>query len=281
VNNSPGNILRRFSIIDSIIGSRGYERIRHAIALRRDKRENSTFTGFLRLPTQFKALTGPVIDFILEGGQVTPIRIFVFGCSNGAEVYTIASSIKKTRPGLGFEIFAYDIDEKIIEKARSAVYGADEIYNNKIITESFIRDTFDIDGDKYRVKPEITASVTFVVDDVLKMESQSAGKKCDIAFAQNFLFHLERGPSREALRNIIKTTKDRAALFIDGVDVDIRTKVTKSFRLRPLDFEIEKIYEEVLRARALGWPYSYWGAEPVMRYRGDWKRRYSTIFLRR
>jgi len=242
-------------------------------------RTNSHFTGFLRLPTQFDALVGPVSASIRSRRGAEPLRICILGCSNGAEAYTVASLLRRHDPDLSFRVYGYDIDERCIDQARSARYAADEIFNNKIITSEFIDATFDRDGDGYRVKPHITERVEFAIGDVLSRELAALLGTYDVIFAQNFLFHLRPAQSRVALENISRLIRPGAALFLDGVDLPLRHAFVRRKGLVPLDYEIERIHNEARRARAVGWPYEYWGLEPFLTVRRDWRSRYSTIFI--
>jgi len=254
---------------------------RHRVALLLDQRANSTFTGFLRLPTQFDALTGPVMQYLTkERPPNAPLRIVVIGCSNGAEAYTISSVLINRCPGVEFRIDAYDIDREMCEKARSACYHASEVLNNKILTAEFIQATFDISGDAYRVKERIAARAKFHTADALSPDLTAQVGQCDLLFAQNFLFHLDRKAAVRAFDNLCGLLSDRAAVFVDGMDLDLRQQGTMARHLVPLDFHIEEIHDEACRARAPGWPDRYWGLEPFMTRINDWQRRYSTIFLR-
>jgi chemotaxis methyl-accepting protein methylase len=253
---------------------------RHQIALMIDRRENSTFTGFLRSPSQFEALNGPVVNYLTKQQPRSPLRIVVMGCSNGAEAFTIASILTARTPAIEFLIDAYDINGEIVEKAQSACFHADEVLNNKIITSEFVRATFDIDDDTYRVKKDVAARVTFRVADVLSADLVKRAKCCDILFAQNFLFHLDPKNAIRAFENLCRLLKPRAVLFADGMDLGIRQKWTRIQQLVPLDFRIEEIHNEARRARAVGWPENYWGLEPFMTFATDWQRRYATIFLK-
>jgi chemotaxis methyl-accepting protein methylase len=253
---------------------------RNRVAQSIERRENSTFTGFLRLPSQFEALGGPVINFLTEPQPRLSLRIVVMGCSNGAEAYTIASILMTRSPGIEFQIDAYDINGDVIEKARSACYNADEVLNNKILTTEFIQSTFDIDHEIYRVKKDIALRVKFHIADVLSPSLASQAGYCDILFAQNFLFHLNRKDAVRAFDNLCGLMKTRAALFVDGMDLGLRQKWTRVQHLDPLDFRIEEIHNEARRARAAGWPDHYWGLEPFMTFTDDWRRRYATIYFK-
>lgn len=256
------------------------KKLRFKLTLMFSERSNNTFTGFLRLPTQFEALTGPVIDFITDH-KTDDLRIIDFGCSNGAEPFTIASVMKKERADLTFTIDSFDIDQSMIQKARTAVYTRDEVHCNRMITRRFVLDTFDISRDEYRVKKSLRERVNFDVADILETRVISGLGDADVVFAQNFLVHLKRKDSLKAFANIISLLKTRSALFIDGMDIDIRSRLTREYGLNPLRYKIEEIHNEAGMAKSIGWPYAYWGLEPLNKRRRDWVRRYSTIFIRK
>jgi chemotaxis protein methyltransferase CheR len=277
---SAASIAKQIPYLEKYRGTRAWNICRHRLALMIDPRENSTFTGFLRLPSQFEALSGPVVNFLAGQQPRLPLRIVVMGCSNGAEAYTIASILNSRSPGIEFQIDAYDINGDIIEKARSACYQADEVLNNKILTTEFAQATFDVGQGTYRVKKHVAARVHFRIADVLSPDLARQAEHCDILFAQNFLFHLNRRDAVRAFKNLCGLLKPRAALFVDGMDVGLRQKWTRIRHLVPLEFRIEEIHNEARRARAAGWPDHYWGLEPFMTFTTDWRRRYATIYLK-
>lgn len=272
--------LRRLPGVSALKATASYERLRHKLALLREERVNSHFTGFQRLPTQYDGLTGPVADRLLElRGADETLQIAVHGCSNGSEAYTIASLLLKHRPEVSFRVRAFDLVPDVVESARSARYTDDEVYNNKHLRPGFIESTFIRDGDAFVVRPEIRERVELDVADVLGDDLLARTGDADVVFAQNFLFHLDRGASRKALANLRRLVRPGGALFIDGVDLDLRLAFVRRERLVPLDFEIGTIHDEARWARAVGWPYHYWGLEPFLTVRHDWRRRYATIFL--
>ena len=106
------NVLaKKFPLISALIKTNAWKRFRHKITLRTSPRQNCHFTSFLRMPTQFEALSGPVLDFLFKESTVNPIRVTIIGCSTGAEAFTIASVLRSRHPELAFSISAYDIDK--------------------------------------------------------------------------------------------------------------------------------------------------------------------------
>jgi two-component system CheB/CheR fusion protein len=84
-------------------------------------------TGFFRDPHAFEWLKSHVLPkYMKDWDKNVPFRVWVPGCSTGEEVYSIAMIFlefldrAKVRPQL--QIFASDISEKAIQKARAGVY---------------------------------------------------------------------------------------------------------------------------------------------------------------
>ena len=267
----PGGALLRDTV--------AWRRLRHRISLMVGERTNSHFTGFLRLPTQFEALVGPVMAHVAASRGASPVSICILGCSNGAEAYTVSSLIRRHHPQVQFRVHGYDIDAACVEQARRARYGHDEIFNNRIITEDFVDWTFQREGDAYRVKDHIAERADFATADVLSPDLPTRIGSHDIIFAQNFLFHLKPAQSRLALENIARLVRPGSVMFLDGVDLNLRRAFVRRNDFTPLDYEIERIHDEARRARAVGWPYQYWGLEPFLTAKRDWKNRYATIFI--
>ncbi|MFN9817020.1 MAG: chemotaxis protein CheB [Pseudanabaena sp.] len=84
-------------------------------------------TSFFRDPDSFTALQQLVFPVISQNKSLDlPIRIWVAGCATGEEVYSIAISLleflddRPVKPAI--QIFATDISEGAIEKARLGIY---------------------------------------------------------------------------------------------------------------------------------------------------------------
>ena len=87
-----------------------------------------TVTAFFREPAVFDELKRKVFPALVENrGPKDPIRIWVPGCATGDEAYSIAICLMEflddAKVSLPFEIFATDISETAIEKARAGTYA--------------------------------------------------------------------------------------------------------------------------------------------------------------
>jgi chemotaxis protein methyltransferase CheR len=250
-------------------------RTRHALVLRLARRRNYTFTQFCRLPTQVALLAGQVLDAVTGGDEA---RVIVFGCSNGAEAYSLASTLR-TR-GKRFTIDCYDIDAEILVRAREASYAPEEISRRGGLPPGFVERTFDLTGGRYVVKREIRSAVRFELGSVLDAELIARLEPAHLVLAQNFLYHLTRAESDRAFEHLIGLVQPRGALAVDGVDLDLRARCTLGAGLEPWPEEVERIHEEARDERGYAWPSIYWGLEPYDARRPDALRRYATIFLK-
>jgi two-component system CheB/CheR fusion protein len=84
-------------------------------------------TSFFRDPEVYQSLKEEVFPVITKDKSFdSPIRIWVPGCATGEEAYSIAISLIEYLDNLNFkpniQIFATDINEKAIEKARLGIY---------------------------------------------------------------------------------------------------------------------------------------------------------------
>jgi chemotaxis methyl-accepting protein methylase len=215
-------VLGRFPIIGNLIRRRAWYPYRHQMVLLFGSRQNYTFTQFVRLPHQGDAFAGPVVDFLRPGDKREPLRIVIFGCSNGAKPYSMASILASRRPDVPFHVTATDIDKSMIEKALIARYTREEVTKNGFVSEDFVASTFLQEGESFEVRPEIRARMTFQIADVLDDRLISRIAQADIVIAQNFLYHLNRRQSRTAFTHLCALLKPRAALFVDGMDIDLR-----------------------------------------------------------
>ena len=84
-------------------------------------------TSFFREPETHRKLREIVFPALLKNRQRDdPIRIWIPGCSTGEEAYSFAMSLteflEEHEPRLGIQIFATDLSEAVIDKARAGVY---------------------------------------------------------------------------------------------------------------------------------------------------------------
>lgn len=246
-----------------------------------ERSQAHTYTSFYRSPAQLDALTSKVVPFVLRGNLQKSISIHVVACSTGAEAYTIASELMHRHPALKFEITASDLHDFTVAQARTGRYSASEVFDNGDVTEEFIAQTFDRDGDDFVVKPALRECVTFCQASLLDSTLTELHPPADIVFAQNVFFHLYPSDAEKGFQNVLRLLRtDTAALFVDGTELDMKVRATRTAGLEPLNYRVREIYSYARRHIPERWWNYYYGAEPYFAFRSGKTRRYSTIFLR-
>ena len=266
---------QRLTSLDPI---RSYGDCVHALARTCGGRGQAFSTYFLR--------NRPALELVrrlleLKSGT-EPLRVAVLGCSMGAEAYSIAWRIRSARPDLKLILSAVDISSDAVEFAKRGVYPlmSPELTGPWIferMTAAEKEEFFDTDGRAAAVKPWIKEGIRWRVGDVGEPDVVEALGPQDLVVANNFLCHMVPAEAERCLRNIARLVSPSGYLLVYGIDLDIRTRVARDLRWRPLQELLEEIHEgdPVLRR---DWPCHYAGLEPLNKRRPDWRIRYAAAF---
>jgi two-component system, chemotaxis family, CheB/CheR fusion protein len=153
-------------------------------------------TNFFRDTKTWDNLCGTVFpDLLKNKSPDDTIRIWVAGCSTGEEAYSIAICMKEllgdTRGKV--QIFASDISEKAIVKARTGIYtqGELEAVSTQRQKEFFIR----ING-TWQVNKQVRDMCVFAVHNFLK---DPPFGKLDLISCRNVLIYMEPYLQKKAL----------------------------------------------------------------------------------
>jgi chemotaxis methyl-accepting protein methylase len=235
--------------------------------------------------------------------QGSTINVCVLACSKGAEVYSIAWTLRSARPDLKVHIQAIDISQEILDFAERGVYsltdghtlstpGTDERIGTDLhwntqrdqsawIFERMAREEmdalFDIENGQARVKPWIKDGITWLRGDANDPELVEALSPQDIVVASCFLCHMAPKVAAKCLGNIAQMVRPGGYLFVSGIDLDVRTEVARELGWEPVKDLMKEIHEGDISLRE-GWPLEYWGLEPLARSRPDWQIRYASAF---
>lgn len=148
-------------------------------------------TYFFREPEAFELLKEQVFPTIIQSKSVElPIRIWVAGCSTGEEVYSIAISLleflsdKITKPPI--QIFATDISENAIQKARSGIYVENQMI--EVSPERRRRFFNAIEGGSYQISKAVRELCVFARQD---LGSDPPFSNLDFISCRNVLIYLD------------------------------------------------------------------------------------------
>ena len=191
-------------------------------------------TNFFRNPEKFKILKSKILPIILGNRPEEPWRIWVAGCSSGEEVYTLAIVILEflTSRGVhrGLQIFASDISESEIQKARAGIYSKDI---EKDVSARHLKQFFDkIDGG-YKITKSIRELCVFAKHDLTKDPPFS---RMDLISCCNVLIYLEPSMQKKVLSTFHLSLKPSGFLLLGRSESTGRSShlfevVDKKFRM--------------------------------------------------
>jgi two-component system CheB/CheR fusion protein len=147
-------------------------------------------TSFFREPESFRTLESHIVPKLLEGkGKDDPLRIWVPGCSTGEEAYSIAivlsECLGKRRASVPVRIFATDISEHSILRARAGVYAVSKMAPVSPVRRERV---FVKSNDSFQVAEPIRDMCTFARHDLTRDPPFS---RIDLISCRNVLIYLE------------------------------------------------------------------------------------------
>ena len=257
---------------------RAYGKWLHTIIRSRRSRQFYFGTFFLRNRPQLEL----ILRLLDRESKASSLNALVLACSIGAEVYSIAWTIRSQRPDRRIVINAVDVSEDAVGFARDGVYPlAGSNFTNEAIfarlTEQEMRELFHAQGEAMRVRDWIRKDIRWHAGDAADPGLAALLGPQDIVFANNFLCHMSPPEAERCLRNIVSLVKPGGYLVVSGVDLPVRKRVADDLNLEPVTELIAEIHEGDPSLRK-DWPFKYWGLEPLDRRKRDWTRRYSSVF---
>jgi two-component system CheB/CheR fusion protein len=196
-------------------------------------------TSFFRNPEVFEALQAKVFPALFQDRPLQrPIRVWVPGCSTGEEAYSLAIALAEHAEASGsrvpVQIFATDLNEAVIQKARKGVYP--ESIARDVTPERLERFFTAVDG-HYRVAKTIREQCVFARHNLL---ADPPFSQLDLIGCRNFLIYLE--PSTQ--RRIVPLL--HYALKPDGFLVLGTSETASSYRDL---FEVEDARHKIFRSK--------------------------------
>ncbi len=188
-------------------------------------------TRFFRDIHPFRLLTKEVIPRLLEKNQDTKtLRIWSAACSTGQEPYSIAMALYDEHPVLHnwkVKILATDLNEVVLERARSGVYKQLEV-NRGLPARNLVKHFHRI-GNAWKVKPYLENVCEFK-----KLNLISAWGKMptfDIVFLRNVLIYFDVAAKNDVLSRVAKNLYPGGYLFLGAAEtvVDSKDSFSRAF----------------------------------------------------
>ena len=179
-------------------------------------------TEFFRDEGAFDALQTKILPAILENRSADegPLRIWVPGCSTGQEVYSLAmvvleflwdSNNKKTSralPHSDVQIFATDISDYALERARRGTYSANELVG---VSKDRLKRFFVRHNGGFQVHKSVRELCIFAKQNVIKDPPFS---NLDLISCRNLLIYFGRVLQKRVIPTFYYSLKNRGYLML-------------------------------------------------------------------
>lgn len=173
---------------------------------------------FYRNPALWKKLDEIILpDLIKKFGP--RLKIWSAACSTGDEPYSLAMVLSKKVPLKDIKIYATDIDDQVLEKAKDGVYSANSL---KGLPDEYKNKYFEKMGDKYyKISDEIKKCVEFKKSNLLK---DSYPQSCHLIVCRNVLIYFTEDAKLEIYKKFNDSLVKGGCLFVGNTEQIINYK---------------------------------------------------------
>ena len=189
-------------------------------------------TYFFREPAQLKAFAEEIVPELLEKRAIKKIRIWSAGCSSGEEPYSIAMLLSEGGwyKQASFEIFASDLNQSVLHKARRGIYRE----NAFRATSPTVRERYftpEADG-SWKISDEIRNRVSFGRLNIYDAGRVSLLGYLDVVFCRNVIIYFDDASKKIVINNFYNRLVDGGYLLLGHSESLI--SLSTQFKLRHL-----------------------------------------------
>jgi len=195
-------------------------------------------TYFFREPAQLTAFVEEIVPDLLSKKAIKKIRIWSAGCSSGEEPYSLAMLLQEAGwyDHAAFEIFASDINQQVLAKARRGQYRE----NAFRATDATLRDKYFIREAEgtgtWRIKDEVRNRVQFGRLNLYDEARVSLLGHLDIVFCRNVIIYFDDASKRVVVKNFYNRLIDGGYLLLGHSESLI--SLSTQFKLRHLKHDM-------------------------------------------
>lgn len=189
-------------------------------------------TYFFREPAQLAAFIEEIVPDLITAKAGRKIRIWSAGCSSGEEAYTIAMLLNERGyfDRGNFEIFASDINQQVLAKARRGVYRE----NSFRATSAELRDKYftrEQDG-TWKINDSIRNRVSFGRLNLYDEARVSLLGQLDLIFCRNVIIYFDDASKKVVISNFYNRLLEGGYLLLGHSESLI--SLSTQFKLRHL-----------------------------------------------
>ena len=196
-------------------------------------------TAFFRDPPAWDRIRNDILPQVIANRpKHEPIRVWSAGCASGEEAYTVAMLIAEQIGPDEFrervKIYATDIDEEALNRARQGVYPLKDL---AAVPDDLRSKYFEIHGQRGAFPPDLRRSVIFGRHDLLLDAPIS---RIDLLICRNTLMYLTAEAQARVLARLHYALNDGGFLFVGRAEM----LLTHANLFVPLDMK-QRIFTKV------------------------------------
>ena len=169
-------------------------------------------TNFFRDPEAFQVLKKTLLKQLSKRPHGYSLRVWVPGCSNGEEAYSIAITLRecmdRLKRNFDVQIFGTDIDSVAINRARAGIYP---INISADVTGTRLKRFFIKEGGTYKVRKELREMLVFAPQSIIK---DPPFTKLDLLCCRNLLIYMGTELQKRLLPIFNYSLKPEGLLFL-------------------------------------------------------------------
>ncbi len=190
---------------------------------------------FFRDTKPFDHMKNVILPALKAAGK-THVRIWSAACSTGQEPYSIAMTLKEEAikfAGMQFEIYATDLADKVLDRARAGSYSQFEVQRGlpiMLLMKYFTQCA----NNTWEIKNELKSMVKFTPGNLL--ESYAHMGRFDIIFCRNVLIYFDEKTKTDVLERMAAILHKPGYLLLGGAEstLNLTKKFTPSIEHRGL-----------------------------------------------
>jgi len=168
-------------------------------------------TYFFREPKHFDYFRDEILKF-WRGEDV--FRVWSAASSTGEEAYSLAMVLAETLGGRPWEVFASDLNTRVLEVARTGVYALSRLQHmdNRLLEKYCLKGVRSQQG-FFRINPKIRNRVTFEQIN-LKAPLPPLIGKFDVIFLRNVLIYFDQASKTQVVERLQAVLKSGGYFFV-------------------------------------------------------------------
>ncbi len=189
-------------------------------------------TSFFRDPSTWEFIAESVIpDLLAQRASGHPLRVWSAGCASGEEAYTLAMLFAEALGVDAFQervkIYATDVDEEALAKARQAAYSEQEVAD---IPPALLKKYFEKSGGLYVFRKDLRRHVIFGRHDLIQDAPIS---HVDMLVCRNTLMYFNAETQAKIIARFQYALADHGVLVLGRAE----TLMTHTNAFTPLDLK--------------------------------------------